>query len=67
VSGLPRREEGELLILADSLGKEVSVKKSDIESRRESQTSLMPENFGDLIPPADFQKLMAFLLSKRTE
>lgn len=67
VSGLPRREEGELLILADSLGKEVSVKKSDIESRRESQTSLMPENFGDLIPPADFQKLMAFLLSKRKE
>lgn len=67
VSGLPRREEGELLILADSLGKEVSVKKSDIESRRESETSLMPENFSDLIPPADFQKLMAFLLSKRKE
>jgi putative heme-binding domain-containing protein len=67
VSGLPRREEGELLILADSLGKEVSVKKSDIESRRESETSLMPSNFGDLIPPADFQKLMAFLLSKRKE
>jgi putative heme-binding domain-containing protein len=67
VSGLPRREEGELLILADSLGKEVSVKKSDIESRRESETSLMPSNFGDLIPPADFQKLMAFLLSKRKD
>jgi putative heme-binding domain-containing protein len=67
VSGLPRREEGELLIIADSLGKEVSIKKSDIESRRESETSLMPENFGDLIPPADFQKLMAFLLSKRKE
>jgi putative heme-binding domain-containing protein len=67
VSGLPRREEGELLILADSLGKEVSVKKSDIQSRRESETSLMPSNFGDLIPPADFEKLMAFLLSKRKE
>src|SRR5207237_5534763 len=38
VSGLPRREEGELLILADSLGKEDSVKKSNIESRRESET-----------------------------
>jgi putative heme-binding domain-containing protein len=67
VSGLPRREEGELLVLADSLGKEVSVKKSDIESQRESETSLMPSNFGDLIPPADFQKLMAFLLSKRKD
>ncbi|HUS36414.1 MAG TPA: PVC-type heme-binding CxxCH protein [Verrucomicrobiae bacterium] len=67
VSGLPRREEGELLILADSLGKEVSVKKSAIESRRESESSLMPQNFGDLIPAEDFRKLMAFLLTKRGE
>jgi putative heme-binding domain-containing protein len=67
VSGLPRREEGELVILADSNGKEVSVKKSDIESQRESETSLMPSNFGDLIPQSDFEKLMAFLLSKRKE
>jgi putative heme-binding domain-containing protein len=67
VSGLPRREEGELLIIADSLGKEVNVKESEIESRRESESSLMPQNFGDLIPPDDFRKLMAFLLSKRGE
>lgn len=67
VSGLPRREEGELLILADSTGREISVAKSQIQSRRESETSLMPENFGDVIPPADFQKLMAFLLSRRGE
>lgn len=67
VSGLPRREEGELLILADSLGKEVNVRKSEIESRRESESSLMPQNFGDLIPPDDFRKLIAFLLSKRGE
>jgi putative heme-binding domain-containing protein len=64
LSGLLRREEGELLVLADSTGKEISIRKKDIESRRESQTSLMPSNFGDIIPEADFQNLMAYLLSK---
>ncbi|MBI2947744.1 MAG: c-type cytochrome [Verrucomicrobia bacterium] len=67
VSGLPRREEGELLILADSTGKEISVPKKNIESSRESETSLMPENFADVITPEDFHHLMAFLLSKRSE
>lgn len=67
VSGLPWREEGELLILADSAGKEVSVPKNNIESRRESETSLMPENFADVISPEDFNHLMAFLLSRRAE
>jgi putative heme-binding domain-containing protein len=64
VSGLFRREEGELLILADSTGKEISIPKNEIESRRESETSLMPANFGDIIPEKEFQDLIAFLLSK---
>jgi putative heme-binding domain-containing protein len=64
LSGLFRREEGELLILADSTGKEVSIPKKDIQSRRESETSLMPANFGDIIPEHDFQNLMSFLLSR---
>ncbi|MBI4327889.1 MAG: HEAT repeat domain-containing protein [Chloroflexi bacterium] len=63
-SGLPRREEGALVILADSTGKEFSVPKKEIETRRESESSLMPENFGDVIPPEDFNHLMAYLLSK---
>ncbi len=67
VSGLPRREEGELVVLADSTGKEISIPKKQIQSRRESETSLMPENFADVITPDDFQKLIAFLLSKRKE
>ncbi|MBI4660470.1 MAG: c-type cytochrome, partial [Verrucomicrobia bacterium] len=66
ISGLPRREEGEVLILADSTGKEISVPKKNIESSRESESSLMPDNFGDVIPPEDFNHLMAFLLSKAT-
>jgi len=66
MSGLPRREEGELLILADATGKEISVPKKNIQARRESETSLMPENFADVIPMEDFNHLMAFLLSKST-
>jgi len=63
VSGLFRREEGEAIVLANGAGKEVSVPKKDIVERRDSTTSLMPENFGEVIPPPDFNDLMAFLLA----
>ena len=66
-SGLFRREEGELVVLAESTGKEVSVPKKDIAERRQSETSLMPENFGELLTPAEFNDLMAYLLSKKAQ
>jgi len=64
ISGLLRREETEMVVLADSTGKEVSVPKKQIQERRQSETSLMPENFGEIIPPEDFNNLMSYLLSK---
>jgi putative heme-binding domain-containing protein len=64
MSGLFRREEGEMVVLAESTGKEISVPKKQIAERRESETSLMPENFGELLAPGDFNDLMAFLLSQ---
>ncbi|MGN6387040.1 MAG: DUF7133 domain-containing protein, partial [Verrucomicrobiota bacterium] len=64
MSGLLRREEGELLVLVDTTGKEINIPKKDIESRRQSETSLMPANFGDVIPEQDFDNLLAYLLSK---
>jgi putative heme-binding domain-containing protein len=63
VSGLFRREEGAAIVLANSAGQEVSVPKKDIAERRNSTTSLMPENFGEVIPLPDFNDLMAFLLA----
>ena len=63
ITGLLRREEGETLVFADSTGKEVVVPKKEIAERRESELSLMPSNFGDIIPVADFHDLMAFLLA----
>jgi putative heme-binding domain-containing protein len=64
VTGLLRREEGELVVLADATGKEIAVPKSAIDSRREAETSIMPGNFADVIPESDLQDLLAFLLSK---
>lgn len=64
VSGLFRREEGEVLVLANAAGAEFTVKKSDVAGRRESNLSLMPSNFGDLLPESDFHSLLAFLLSQ---
>ena len=64
-SGLFRREEGAQLVLADLTAQEVRVPTADIATRQETETSLMPPAFGDLIPAAEFNDLLAFLLSKR--
>ena len=64
VSGLLRREEGELIVLADTTGKEISVEKSKVGRRAESSLSLMPGNFGEILKPEEFNDLAAFLLSK---
>lgn len=64
VSGLFRREEGELMIYADATGKELSVAKKKVTERRQSELSLMPENFSDLLPANEFNDLLAFLLTK---
>ena len=63
-SGLLRREEGEMVVLADSTGKELSIPKADVREQRESETSLMPDNFADLLSVDDLNHLLAFLLSK---
>jgi putative heme-binding domain-containing protein len=64
VAGLFRRQEAELIVLADSAGKEVSVQKGNVSERRESATSLMPDNFGELLSQEQFNDLTAYLLSK---
>jgi putative heme-binding domain-containing protein len=66
-SGLFRRDEGEMLVLAASTGKEISVAKKDVQERRESETSIMPDNFSDVIPLEEFNNLVAFLLSRNSK
>jgi len=66
-SGLIRREEGEMVVVAEASGKERSIPKAEVTERRESALSLMPDNFSDVIKPEDFNHLIAFLLSKGTK
>ncbi len=63
-SGLFRRQEGETVVLADAAGKEISIPQQRIKERRESESSLMPDNFGDVLAVEDFNNLIAFLLLK---
>ena len=66
-SGLPRREEGDSLILANAAGQEFTVSKKSIKERRDSANSLMPENFGELLSAADFNHLIGYLLRQAAE
>jgi len=66
-SGLFRREEGEVIVLAQGNGQEISVPKKDVQERRETGTSLMPDNFAEAIKEGEFKDLMGFLVSKRAK
>jgi hypothetical protein len=65
LTGLVRREEGETLVLADQKGKEFRVALGDIETRKDSQLSLMPANVGETLPAEDLSHLLRFLLESR--
>ena len=65
LTGLVLREEGEVIVMADNLGKEVRVAKSDLDDRRTSLVSPMPANLVETIKEEDFHHLMAFLLQQR--
>ena len=63
-SGLLLREEGEVLVLADTQGKEVRIDRAEVEERVIAPLSPMPSNFGDQIEPAEFGHLIGYLLSR---
>lgn len=62
MTGLFRREEGELLVLANSAGTEFTVSKADVAKREETGRSLMPDNYGEALTPEQFNDLLAYLL-----
>ena len=65
VTGLFRREEGDLLVLANAAGLEFTVPRGEVASREESRVSLMPANYGEALPPEDFNHLLAFLMEQQ--
>ncbi len=64
IAGIPRREEGDTITVADSSGKEVQIPKSKVKRIVPSNLSLMPSNFGEILKPDDFNDLMAYLLTQ---
>jgi putative heme-binding domain-containing protein len=67
VSGLVRREEGEVLVVANNKGEELKLPKSDIDEQAKTTLSLMPENVSEIVPEDDFHHLVGYLLSLRGE
>ena len=65
IQGLFLREEGALLVLADSQGKLVRVKKADVAERATAPLSPMPANVAEQVTEADFYHLMAYLLDQQ--
>ncbi|MCA9449101.1 MAG: dehydrogenase, partial [Candidatus Omnitrophica bacterium] len=63
--GLLKGEEGEVLLVADSLGEIHRLPKEEIIEQRVSQLSPMPFNLASDLPEEDFGNLMGFLLDQR--
>jgi putative heme-binding domain-containing protein len=62
LTALERRREGEVVVFADTTGREIRVPGKEIEEQIPSEYSLMPSNFDELIPPEEFNDLIEFLL-----
>lgn len=65
LSGLFRRDEGELEVYANASGQEFTVSKNEIKEKKASQYTLMPDNFGESISEEDFDALLGFLLTQK--
>ena len=63
VSGLYRREEGQVLVLANQAGEEFKISRLDIKEMAASQFTLMPDNFHAVLSKEEFDGLMAYLLN----
>ncbi|MFN3485149.1 MAG: HEAT repeat domain-containing protein, partial [Planctomycetota bacterium] len=65
LSGRVAGETAEEIVLLDAEGRRQAVRKSEIEGRRESELSLMPEGLNAGLSLEDFADLVAFLESLR--
>ena len=64
-SGLFRREDEQVLVMADQSGKEFTISKINIEKQTASTLTLMPDHFGSTFDQSQFNSLMTYLLNLR--
>lgn len=65
LSGLYRRDEGQVIVFANAAGQEFAVSKQDVVERKASKYSLMPDQFRNTIPVDEFNSLISYLLSQK--
>lgn len=65
LSGLFRREEGQVLVFANAGGEEFMVPKRDIRQCTASHYTLMSDHFGETIKKEEFDALLVYLLRLR--
>ena len=66
-SGVLRKDGEDEVVLADALGREVTVPRADIEVLKPLRLSLMPEGIGEVLDAQSLKDLMTFLLTTPLE
>ncbi|HSI76964.1 MAG TPA: c-type cytochrome, partial [Lunatimonas sp.] len=64
-SGLFRREEGQVIVMADQSGNEFTIPKNEISEQIASKITLMPDSFSSALDQDQFNDLMTYLLQVR--
>ncbi len=64
VTGLVRREEGAVLVVANEKGEEIRIPMNEIDEQRVSNLSLMPSNTGTAIPEDELYEVLAWLITQ---
>ena len=67
MTGLYRRDEGEVRVFASMSGEEFSVPKNNIAEQKASPYTLMPDHFGETLNQDDFNALLSYLLSMQSQ
>jgi len=61
ITGVIKQEDASAIQVGDSQGRVVTVPKDQIKQRAPQATSVMPENFGEILTVEEFHDLLAFL------
>jgi putative heme-binding domain-containing protein len=64
ITGLVRRDEGAVRIVANEKGEEIRIPIDEIDEQRISNLSLMPANTGSTVPADELYEILAWLMSQ---
>jgi putative heme-binding domain-containing protein len=65
LTGLLLRDEGAVLVLADSQGRDVRVPKGEVAEQTVNPLSPMPANWADAMTPEELANLLSYLLEQK--